>query len=123
MRRLILATLSTTVCCGAASVAAHSITLPSTLCVGKKPGCYATIQAAVDAAHDGDTIKVGPGTYAGGISIGKSVRLAGAGAAATIIKGGGPVITIGSGGSNPTVSIRGVTVTGGANDSSPGPPS
>ena len=121
MRRLILATLSTTVCCGAASVAAHSITLPSTLCVGKKPGCYATIQAAVDAAHDGDTIKVGPGTYAGGISIGKSVRLAGAGAAATIIKGGGPVITIGSGGSNPTVSIRGVTVTGGANDSSPGP--
>ena len=58
MRRLILATLSTTVCCGAASVAAHSITLPSTLCVGKKPGCYSTIQAAVDAAQDGDTIKV-----------------------------------------------------------------
>src|SRR5262245_7817635 len=103
MRRLILATLSTTVCCGAASVAAHSITLPSTLCVGKKPGCYATIQAAVDAAHDGDTITVAPGTYAGGISIDKSIRLTGAAAAATTIRGGGPVITIGSDGSDPIV--------------------
>lgn len=28
------------------------------------PGDYATIQAAVDAAVDGDVIKVGPGTYA-----------------------------------------------------------
>jgi len=115
MRRLILATLSTTVCCGAASVAAHSITLPSTLCVGKKPGCYSTIQAAVDAAQDGDTIKVAPGTYSGGITIGKSVRLVGTGAAATIISGGGPVVTIGvtSGTTEPTVSISSVTITGG----------
>src|SRR5438552_13976922 len=36
----------------------------STLCVGGGPGCYATIQAALAAASDGDTIDVAPGTYA-----------------------------------------------------------
>lgn len=30
------------------------------LCVGG-PHCYPTIQAALDASQDGDTIKVGPG--------------------------------------------------------------
>ena len=30
------------------------------LCVGG-PHCYSTVQAAVDAASDGDTIRVGPG--------------------------------------------------------------
>ena len=63
------------------------------LCVGSKPGCYATIQAAVDAAHDGDMIKLAAGTFSGGVTIDKSVSLVGAGAAATIIKGGGPVLT------------------------------
>ena len=40
------------------------------------PQDYATIQKAVDAAGDGDTILVGPGTYSGGIVIkGKSITL------------------------------------------------
>ena len=30
-----------------------------TLCAGHGHGCYASIQAAVNAAHDGDTIAVG----------------------------------------------------------------
>jgi hypothetical protein len=95
-------------------------TLAATLCVATdKPGCYATIQVAVDAANDGDTIQVGPGTYAGGITIDKNLQLVGASAAATIVRGGGPVITIGDGVERPTVSISRVTITGGFNDSRP----
>ena len=104
-----------------AVVAAAALTAGSTgaatadLCVGSKPGCFSTIQAAVDAAQDGDTIKVGHGTFAGGVTIDASVQLVGAGAHATIIEGGGPVITIGQAlaPDPPTVSIRGVTITGG----------
>ena len=70
------------------------------------------IQTAVDAAQNGDTIAVRPGTYAGGIVIDKSVHLKGAGRDATAISGGGPVITIGVAGAmgEPTVSISGVTI-------------
>jgi hypothetical protein len=91
------------------------------LCVGDKPGCYATIQAALDAAHDGDTIRVGPGSFAGGITIDKSVDLVGAGARATVINGGGPVVTIGEflGSSQLTVTISDLKITGGVTTSSP----
>jgi hypothetical protein len=76
------------------------------------------IQAALNAAHDGDAINIAPGTYAGGITIAKSVRLVGEGAAVTTIQGGGPVVAIGvtSGTVEPTVSISGVTITGGVTD-------
>lgn len=37
--------------------------VPSTLHVGSHPGEYHTIQAAVNAAHSNDTIRVDPGTY------------------------------------------------------------
>ena len=66
----------------------------ATLCVGRQAGCFAQIQPAVNVAHDGDTIAIGAGTFAGGITIDKSVRILGAGASRTIIKGGGPVVTI-----------------------------
>jgi hypothetical protein len=91
------------------------------VCVGGKSQCFPTLQAAVDAAHDGDTITLGPGTFAGGVTIDVSIKLAGAGAESTIIAGGGPVLTIGAFGasSEPTVSIEGVTITGGATRSSP----
>jgi hypothetical protein len=93
----------------------------TSLCIGGKPGCLATIQAAIDVAQDGDTIAIGTGTFPGGIEIEKSVNLVGVAAAATIIEGGGPVITIGEfhGATGPTVSIARVTITGGLNDSSP----
>ena len=89
-------------------------------CVGG-PHCYATLQAALDAAHDGDTISLGRGTFAGGVTITKSVAVRGAGADATTISGGGSVLTIGTFGasSEPTVSIDGVTITGGVSTSSP----
>lgn len=85
-------------------------------------GCpYAQIGPALGDARSGDTIRVAAGTYAGGITIDASVRLLGAGAGRTIIKGGGPVITIGTFGaaSQPTVLIDGITVTGGVTHTSP----
>jgi hypothetical protein len=105
-----------------ASAAARSAPAAS-LCVGGKPECFTTIQAAVDAAQDGDTIQIGPGTFAGGIKISKSLELVGTSAAATTIRGGGPVLTIGKSGGvdQPTVSIDRLTITGGLNDSAPLP--
>jgi hypothetical protein len=85
-------------------------------------GCpYTQLAPALAAAHDGDMMRIGPGTYEGGVTIDVSVKLAGAGASRTIINGGGPVLTIGEFGAStePTVSIEGVTITGGVTRSSP----
>jgi hypothetical protein len=79
-------------------------------------GCpYTQFAPALAAAQSGDTVTIGPGTYAGGVTIDVSVKLVGAGPGATIISGGGPVLTIGvaDAASEPTVTIDGVTVTGG----------
>ena len=99
---------------------AHSAAKATVLCVGG-PRCYATVQAAVDASADGDTIKVGPGTFAGGITITKSIALIGSGAGATVVRGGGPVITIGQRFTGPTLnaSISRLTITGGVNTTTP----
>ena len=85
-------------------------------------GCrYDQLGPALAAARDGATIKVGPGVYAGGLAITTSVTLVGSGKGATVIRGGGPVLTIGTFGdaSQPTVSIRGLTITGGVSRTSP----
>jgi hypothetical protein len=85
-------------------------------------GCpYTQLAPALAVADDGDTIRIGPGTYNGGVTIDVSVKLVGAGAGRTIISGGGPVLAIGEFGASaePTVSIEGVTVTGGITRSSP----
>jgi hypothetical protein len=93
------------------------------LCVSSKPACYSTIQGAVDVARDGDTIAIAKGRYAGGVTVDVSVSIVGAGAASTTIEGGGPVLTLGVYGavSEPTISIAGVTITGGVATSSPTP--
>ena len=85
-------------------------------------GCpYTQLAPALAAAKSGDTIKIAPGTYTGGVTIDVSVKLVGAGAGQTVISGGGPVLTIGTFGAltEPTVSIDGVTITGGVTRSSP----
>jgi len=118
MKRLTFA-LSLTLVSGALLVAVQAASAAN-LCVGG-PGCYSTLQAAVNAAHDGDTITIAPGTYAGGVTVDVSVTIVGAGAGQTVVRGGGPVLTIGVYGasSEPTVSIDGVTITGGVTRSSP----
>ena len=119
MKRLLVLTslisIAAFVAAGSGSAAANSVTR----CVGG-PKCYATIQAAVDASADGDTIVIARGTFAGGVTITKSVALRGAGAGATTIKGGGPALTIGTlfASTEPTVSIDGVTITGALTTSS-----
>jgi len=90
----------------------------ASLCVGSKAPCLSSLQAAVDIAGDGDVIHVGPGTFAGGVVIGKSVDVIGSGASATTISGGGPVLTIGASGAA-TVRLVAITVTGGLNTASP----
>ena len=85
-------------------------------------GCtFTQIAPALAAAKNGDTISIGAGTYDGGLTIDKSVKLVGAGSGRTTISGGGPVLTIGTFGasSEPTVMIDGVTITGGVTRSSP----
>jgi len=89
------------------------------LCVGGGQHCYATIQAAVNAARGGETIRIAPGTFAGGVTVERSVQLVGAGARRTTISGGGPVLTLGSATTSPTIEIAGVTVTGGRTSTNP----
>lgn len=85
-------------------------------------GCrYDQVGPALEAAREGDTIRIGPGVYEGGLTITTSVTLVGSGKDATVIRGGGPVIAIGTfnAATEPSVSIRGVTLTGGVSRTSP----
>ena len=85
-------------------------------------GCaFSQIAPALAAAKNGDTISIGAGTYDGGLTVDKSVKLVGVGSGRTTISGGGPVLTIGTFGAanEPTVTIDGVTITGGVTRSSP----
>ena len=69
----------------------------ATLCVntGGTGGCYASIQAAVNAAGDGDTIEVHTGTYS------ESVDLAQAAGDITVVAVDGPGTVTVNGGANP----------------------
>jgi hypothetical protein len=82
------------------------------------PDDYATIQAAIDASVNGDTIVARPGTYAELVSFnGKAITLQSElGPQATTITGGGtsgPVIAFWQGESNSSV-LSGFTITGGS---------
>jgi hypothetical protein len=105
----------------AAAVVGSGQASAATLTVCPSGCAFTQIAPALAAAHNGDTIAIAAGRYDGGLTIDKSVKLAGAGSAQTIISGGGPVLTIGTFGasSEPTVSIDGVTITGGVTRSSP----
>ena len=77
-----------------------------------------SIQAAIDFAPDGSTIRVAAGTYAGGIHCdGKAITIAGAGAESTLLRGfaNSPVISF-SGDESNRVILSGVSVVGGRGD-------
>ena len=90
-------------------------------CVRVGAACYPTVQAAVDAAQGGDTIRIPAGRFAGGVVITKSITIAGAGATSTQLVGGEHVLTIGTwmASSPPEVHISGVTLRGGRAHNSP----
>src|SRR5882757_8143279 len=59
------------------------------------PGVQSTVQAGINAANNGDTVLVGPGTYVENINFN--------GKAITLTSSGGPLVTILDGGANGTV--------------------
>ena len=79
------------------------------------PSEYATIQAAIDSADDGDMILVADGTYVENINFGgKNLKLVGANQETTIIDGNqdGSVVTF-ENGENSTAILSGFTITNG----------
>ena len=65
------------VVCALLILAVPQVAISATLCVNPKGkgGCFTTITAAVTAAAVNDTIRVGKGTYAEDVTIGKSLSL------------------------------------------------
>ena len=69
-----------------------------------------TLARALDQANSGDVIRLGGGTFTGGVTVSKSVTISGNGAGLTMISGGGPVVRVKAGA---TVAIDDLTITGG----------
>jgi hypothetical protein len=78
------------------------------------PARYATIQAAIQAARNNDTVLVAPGVYSGTVDFaGKDITVRSTdGPEVTVISGGGPVVRFRSGQTNAAV-LDGFTVTAG----------
>jgi len=78
------------------------------------PGDYPAVQSAIDAASDGDEVRVGPGTYAERLDFGgKAIAVIGSGPASILDGGaGGTVVTFASG-EGPGSIIDSFTITGG----------
>jgi hypothetical protein len=110
--------ITVSVCAGVLGLTApQPMTAASVLLV---PGVYPTIQAAIDAAAAGDTVRVGPGTYNERIDFrGKTIVVESTGgAAATIIQPNGdvgPIVTMSLSGAQAPV-LRGFTIRGGVSD-------
>jgi len=107
LKTLFIATATMLLLCSSIAAQANVI---------KVPADHATIQSAINAAVNGDTIEVAPGTYVENLNfIGKAIRVTSAqGAQVTIIDGNqnGSVVTFVSGEGNQSV-LNGFTIRNG----------
>lgn len=81
-----------------------------------------SIQAAVDFANDGATIRIAPGTYVGAVVVdGKSLTITGAGSDVTVVRGfgRGAVLSF-SGDVSNRIALSGVSVVGGRGETGTG---
>ncbi len=97
------------------ALVAFTATLPAQAILNV-PSQYPTVQIAIGAAQNGDTVLVAPGVYVGPVDfLGKDITVKGdQGASSTTIQGtgGSPVVTFASGESTSSV-LEGFTLTGG----------
>jgi hypothetical protein len=98
-----------------AALAPTALGASARVCPTASPGCaFTSIQAAIAAAHSGDTITIAPGTYHENLTVGSTAatRLSLVGPGATVDGGGnGSVLTVAAG---HTVSVVGLTLTNGS---------
>jgi len=96
-------------------MASHVMGAPCTLAASHElrvPSDYATIQAAVDAARPGETVRVAAGTYSEAITLRPGVCLRGSGARHTILDAQGAAITLVDLSSAPGSAVMGFTFRG-----------
>jgi hypothetical protein len=98
--------------------AAAAAAAPAAAGVRRVPADHATIQAAIDAAADGDAIEVSDGTYQERISFkGKAIAVRSVhGAAATIVDGGGQGAVVAFSGESAEASLTGFTIRNGKSE-------
>jgi hypothetical protein len=101
--------------CAAANLCVDGTCQPCDVC---QDGCFfSSVQAAINAAAQGETIRICPGLYPGDVTIGKNLTLIGAGdglgAGNTILQGSGTAPVVAFADNTPPVTMRGLRITGG----------
>ena len=98
------------------SAPAYAAPAPGAACLDDGR-CFPALALALAATHDGSVVRLGAGTFAGGVTIAHDIELAGAGRQRTDIRGGGPVLTVAAAG-RPTVAVHDLTISGGVTTAS-----
>jgi hypothetical protein len=78
------------------------------------PSQYSTIQAAIDAAVNGDVVQISPGSYEGPVDTrGKAITVRGIADAASVVVSGGASVVSCTSGETATTLVENLTISGG----------